>query len=197
MASNDFQSEESRLINHEHENQQRYGASNLSSREVVADSGTSSLIVNSQLADLASNFKEPRLNEIFTRPILFTLLNHVCLTFTDMCHFALLPLVYSTPIEYGGLGLDPLRIGTALGTFGLANSILQVNTLGPAVRKFGPRNVYRVAFAFHLGIFAMYPILHFLAQRAGRADGFVIAGIVIQLCFQSMIYMAYGMKVPF
>ncbi|KAF9560743.1 MFS general substrate transporter [Agrocybe pediades] len=129
---------------------------------------------------------------VLTRPVLLTLANHVCLTFTDMCHYALLPLMYSTPIEYGGLGLDPYHIGIALGAFGLVNAIVQVKTLGPVVRRFGPRRAYRVAYSFLLGIFAMYPILHFLVQRAGRVDGFVIAGIFVQLSFQVMIYMAYG-----
>ncbi|PPQ68704.1 hypothetical protein CVT25_012105 [Psilocybe cyanescens] len=105
---------------------------------------------------------------IFTRPILLTLLNHAFLTFLDMCYFTLIPLVYSTPVKYGGLGLDPFRIGVILATFGFCNSILQAKLLGGLIRKYGARN------------------------RAGGVDGLVTGCIVVQLCSQSMIYMAYG-----
>ncbi|KAF4614202.1 hypothetical protein D9613_007949 [Agrocybe pediades] len=169
--------EESHLIAHSHENQIVYGTSQASA------------VPSYQATDIPRNSE---INIIFSRPVLMTLINHMCLTFSDMCHSALLPLMYSTPIEYGGLGFDPFHIGIALGAFGLVNSIVQVNTLGPVIRKFGPRTVYRVSFSFLVGIFAMYPILHFLVQRAGRVDGFIIAGIFVQLSFQMMIYMAYG-----
>lgn len=128
-----------------------------------------------------------------TRPILMVLLNHIFLTFLDMCHFTLIPLVYSTPVQFGGLGLDPFRIGAILGTFGLVNSIMQANLLGRFIKKYGARRLYGATFSCILGCFTMYPIMHFFAQRANGVDGFVIASIVIQLSFQSMIYMAYGM----
>ncbi|KAH9481773.1 Major facilitator-type transporter psiT2 [Psilocybe cubensis] len=127
-----------------------------------------------------------------TRPILMVLVNHIFLTFLDMANFTLVPLVYSTPISYGGLGLDPFRIGVILGTFGLVNSFVQANLLGRSIKKCGARRLYKATFSCLLGCFTMYPILHFFAQRSGRVDGFVIASIVIQLGFQSMIYMAYG-----
>ena len=54
-----------------------------------------------------------------------TLNNQVFLTFLDMCHTVLLPLMYSTSIPLGGLGLDPFHIG-ALGIFGCVNSLIQM-----------------------------------------------------------------------
>lgn len=129
---------------------------------------------------------------IFTRPILLTLLNHAFLTFLDMCYFTLIPLVYSTPVKYGGLGLDPFRIGVILATFGFCNSILQAKLLGGLIRKYGARNVYKNTFSCIFGCFTMYPMMHFFAQRAGGVDGLVTGCIVVQLCSQSMIYMAYG-----
>lgn len=136
------------------------------------------------------------LDIIFNRPILLTLLNHAFLTLLDMCYFTLLPLVYSTPIEYNGLGLDPFRIGSILATFGFCNSILQVNVLGKLIRKYGARRLYRIAFSCILGCFTMYPVMHYFARRAGGVDGFVAGCIVLQLCFQTMIYMSYGERLP-
>jgi len=141
--------------------------------------------------------RKPGLNIIFTRPILMTLLNHIFLTFIDMSNFALLPLMYSTPIEYGGLGLDPLHIGIILGTSGLVNSIVQVNVLGPIIRRFGPRKVYRVSSLFFLVMIGMYPVLRFLIKRSGRVDGFIVAAIAVQVGLEVTVYMSYGEQTCF
>ena len=130
---------------------------------------------------------------ILTRPLLMTLTNHVFLTFLDMCHFVLLPLMYSTSIPLGGLGLDPFRIGATLGAFGCINSLIQMNLLGRFIRKFGARRVYIFASPALAGCFAMYPIMSFFARRAGGVDAIVITCMVVQLTCYTSIYMAYGM----
>jgi len=122
-----------------------------------------------------------------------TLANHIVLTFLDMCHAVLLPLVYSTSIPLGGLGLDPFHIGATLGTYGCINSIIQMNFLGRFIRKFGARQVYIYASPAIAGCFAMYPIMGFFARRAGGVDAIVIACIVFQFTCHMAIYMAYGM----
>ncbi|KAH9481768.1 Major facilitator-type transporter psiT2 [Psilocybe cubensis] len=153
--------------------------------------GTESEASTSRLGDTTSP-PTGVLEVIFTRPILLTLLNHAFLTLLEMSYSALLPLVYSTPIEFNGLGLDPFRIGSILATFGFCNSILQANMLGKLIRKYGARRLYRVSFSCILGCFTMYPVMHYFAQRAGRVNGFVAVCIALQLSFQTMIYMAYG-----
>jgi len=122
-----------------------------------------------------------------------TLTNHVFLTFLDMCHFVLLPLMYSTSIPLGGLGLDPFHIGAALGIFGCVNSLIQMKYMGRFIRKFGARQVYIFASPAISGCFAMYPIMSFFARRAGGVDAIVISCMVVQLTCHMSIYMAYGM----
>ena len=129
---------------------------------------------------------------ILTRPILMTLTNHGFLTFLDMCHAVLLPLMYSTSIPLGGLGLDPYHIGATLGTYGFINSFIQMNFLGRFIRKFGARRVYIIASSAIAGCFAMYPIMSFFARRAGGVDAIVIACMVVQFTCHTSIYMAYG-----
>lgn len=133
------------------------------------------------------------IRSVLTRPIVMTLMNYACLVFLDMSHFTLLPLVYSTPIEYGGLGLDPFEIGFILGLFGFINSIIQAKLLGRFIRKYGARRMYRRSFVCFLGCVTMYPVMHFFAQKAGGVNVLVRVCIFIQLSFQTMIYMAYGM----
>ncbi|KAF8879294.1 major facilitator superfamily multidrug-resistance, DHA1 sub-family [Gymnopilus junonius] len=184
---------ESRLI--DNGDSHHYGTENSSLRHATAASESSALlgqIEPTSLVDMPSKPDATGLWVILTRPILMTLVNHIFLTFLDMCHFALIPLMYSTPVEFGGLGLKPFEIGIILGTFGFVNSIVQAKFLGGFIRKFGGRKVYRLSFSCLLVCFGMYPVLHFFSQRAGGVDAFVMIFIIIQFSFQMAIYMAYG-----
>lgn len=136
--------------------------------------------------------KGTKFRDAFTRPILMTLINYSFLAFLDMCYSVLLPLMYSTSIQFGGLGLDPSRIGAALGAFGLINSVVQLNFLGRVIRKYGPRNVYRTAFCSFFVLFSMYAITKFFAQRAGRVDEIVVVCMIFQLGCQMFIFASYG-----
>ncbi|PPR03542.1 hypothetical protein CVT24_007029 [Panaeolus cyanescens] len=140
----------------------------------------------------SSQSSSVRLSALMTRPLLITLLNYAFLSFIDMGHVTLVPLIYSTSISLGGLGLDPFKIGVTLGTFGCVNSLVQARVLGPFLRKFGSRKVYMASCASLFVCIGMYPIMRFFVSRSGQVDGFVIACIVIQLSFQMMISMAYG-----
>lgn len=120
-------------------------------------------------------------------------LNYIFLTFCDMSNSVLIPLMYSTPIEYGGLGLQPIHIGIAQGTFGFCNAIFQSQVYSVVVKKFGTRRIFQFAsFAFCL-VFLIYPALKFFSNRAGGVDTFVIICIVLQFCIMSSLYMSYGM----
>ncbi|KDR78804.1 hypothetical protein GALMADRAFT_224047 [Galerina marginata CBS 339.88] len=156
------------------------------------ENSTESGIVDPSEPVTPANGNDNTLRAAFTRPVLKVLLNIAFLTFCDMCHYVLVPLMYSTPVEYGGLGLDPFRIGVALGAFGFITSLVQAKVLGGLIRKYGSRTVYRASFPCLLGCFAMYPILKLLAQRGQGVDGVVVACIIVQLGFQTPFSMAYG-----
>lgn len=129
---------------------------------------------------------------VLTGPLLVVFLNHIFLTFLDMSHNVLIPLMYSTSVSLGGLGLDPFHIGAILGAFGCVNSVVQARFLGRFIRKFGAKRVYSIGFSSLFFCYFMYPITSYFARRAGAVDGYVAMCIFIQLAFQTMIYMAYG-----
>lgn len=138
---------------------------------------------------------KPVFRHVFTRGLLSSLLNNALLAFLDMAHNTLLPLMYSTSIPLGGLGLDPFQIGLVLGGFGCVNAIGQAKFLGRLIRKYGARKVYIISFSCIVICFLMYPIMSFFAKRAGRVDGIVYTCMAIQLCFQAGIYSAYGQPI--
>ncbi|KJA22871.1 hypothetical protein HYPSUDRAFT_201933 [Hypholoma sublateritium FD-334 SS-4] len=134
----------------------------------------------------------PQFREVLVAPILLTIMSLAFLSFIDMCNFTLLPLMWSTSIPLGGLGLDPMRIGTALGVFGLINASVQVRIMGPVLRRFGARRIFRVSFSSLLFSLAFFPLMKYFAQRVGRVDGIVIGLMVAQLTSQMLLYFAYG-----
>lgn len=181
--------EESRLLHHGEP--PIYGTIEDLNPSVHSPSVSESSTLQAQTEEECALVK-PALRDVFTKPLLNTLVNHGVLAYLDMCHSTLLPLMYSTSIPLGGLGLDPFEIGLILGGFGCLNAIVQTKFLGRFIRKYGARKVYMCSFAGIPFCFLAYPIMSFFAKRAGRVDGFVIVCMSIQLCCQAGIYTCYG-----
>ena len=158
----------------------------------VSSTADTSPVDASQCPGITSENCKSTSYTLLHRPLLLIFLNYVFLSFLKMAHGALLPLAYSTPVEYGGLGLSPFAIGTLLGTFGLINTIFQARFLRYLMRRFGSQRLYRVTILSPCIIFAAYPLMKYAAQRAGGTDRYVTVCIVIHLAGKAPLYMAYG-----
>ncbi|KAF9007549.1 major facilitator superfamily multidrug-resistance, DHA1 sub-family [Cyathus striatus] len=149
-------------------------------------------LVQANEAAATSDQKPPPLRDLLTRSILITFSNYVVLAFTDMSYQVLLPLMFSTPVSYGGLGLDPYTIGTVMGTWGFFNAIIQINFLGRWLRRYGARQMYILSYSSFFVCMGCYPIASSFAKQAGGVDAKVAIIVFIQLFFQTMLYMSYG-----
>jgi len=114
----------------------------------------------------------------------------------DMSSQVLLPLMFSTSIELGGLGLDAYDIGIIMSGWGVINAIFMVMVLGRVIRKFGPRAVHIFCYATYFGNIALYPLLAHYVQRSGRVDAKAWAVIVVQLACRLANGMSYGTLSP-
>ncbi|KAL9714426.1 hypothetical protein Ac2012v2_002741 [Leucoagaricus gongylophorus] len=148
------------------------------------DSGKGLAGFNSEFVTLRSAFKSRRMQ--------FIIVNYVFLAFTDMCYSALNPLILSTPIQSGGLGLNPYQIGLIMGIWGFINAFVQIKLLGRIIRRYGAPSVYRVAYACQLVCFMSFPFSTYFARRDGSVGFGSCAVIFIQLSSQFICYMAYG-----
>ena len=110
----------------------------------------------------------------------------------DMSSQVLLPLMYSTSIELGGLGLDAYQIGLILSGWGVMSAIVMITVLGWAIRKFGPRAVHIFCYATYFVNLALYPLLAHIVQRSGRVDAKAWAVVVVQLACRLANGMSYG-----
>ncbi|KAF8622862.1 hypothetical protein AX15_006703 [Amanita polypyramis BW_CC] len=120
------------------------------------------------------------------------LINYAFLGFCDMSVQVLTPLMWSTSIEHGGLGLSPYTIGVTMGAYGVLNAFLQILFLGKFIKRFGPRRVHIACFSSLLISFSSFPIAAFFARRANGTDWQVWTMIIVSLAAQSMRSGAYG-----
>ncbi|KAJ6570067.1 major facilitator superfamily multidrug-resistance, DHA1 sub-family [Mycena vulgaris] len=134
----------------------------------------------------------PPIRDLFIRPVLIAIANHGLLAFCGMSHDALLPLFLATPISLGGLGLKPYDIGLILGLCGICNAFVQIFIGGRIIRRFGPRRIFIAGFCAICAQFTMYPLLGFLARRAGRVDAAVRIVLACQLSGVFMVSFAYA-----
>ena|SRR6266576_2588743 len=132
------------------------------------------------------------LRGILSHEVLMTLINYGFLAFCDMCIQVLIPLMWSTSVEYGGLGFTPHTIGLALGGYCVVNSFVQFTFLGSVIRRFGPRRVYIASFSAFLISNLCFVGEGFFARQVGGADWRVWAIIVVQLCTDTLKYASYG-----
>lgn len=59
--------------------------------------------------------KAPSIKDILTPSVTIAVANYGVIALLDIAFCALLPLFYSTPVDAGGLGMQPAKIGTILG----------------------------------------------------------------------------------
>ncbi|TFK27810.1 MFS general substrate transporter [Coprinopsis marcescibilis] len=141
---------------------------------------------------LSDNHQKSSYRNLLVRPLLMTYLNYFFIAFTEMAHNALLPLMYSSSISLGGLGLDAYSIGMLMGTFGLVNATLQLKYLGRLTRRYGPRLIYICSYMSFLICIGLFPLASHFCKRAGRVDWIVGSLVFVQLAAQIPILACYA-----
>lgn len=125
--------------------------------------------------------KPQSLRSLLTRPVVISVANYAVIGLLEMMAGVLIPLVWSTPVEYGGLGMTPASIGVWMASYGFLNGIFQFVGFPRIVERFGPRRVFLVSIS---AFFPMYLMLYFenfaLRYAAGGATIAVLL-IILQL----------------
>ncbi|KAH9015504.1 MFS general substrate transporter [Lactarius hengduanensis] len=101
--------------------------------------------------------KPPPLRSILTRPVLISISSYAVLVLLITAAVALIPLVWSTSIELGGLGLSPASIGLWMSGYGCVNGIVQYAVFPRLVSRFGPRSVILTSVSMCAMIYALFP----------------------------------------
>ncbi|KAH8989289.1 MFS general substrate transporter [Lactarius akahatsu] len=131
------------------------------------------------------------LRSLLTRPVVISIANYGTIALLEIAASALIPLVWSTAIELGGLGLTPADIGLWMSAYGCVSAVFQFAFFPRVVAHFGPgRVVVATVVAFGL-LYALFPFENMLARGTGTA-GVVWPLIVLQLIAISVTDMGFS-----
>ncbi|KAG0694917.1 major facilitator superfamily domain-containing protein [Suillus ampliporus] len=89
--------------------------------------------------------------------------------------FSILPVFYATPIELGGLSLDPPRIGAILAVSGVAHGVFQLLFYARLHDRFGAGAIYIAGVGSGIPIIILFPVINALARAHG-------IGLAVWLC---------------
>lgn len=132
------------------------------------------------------------MSKILNRNLVLAIGNYCAVAFLSMGLTVLMPLMWSTSILIGGLGMSPYQIGTILSVWGAINVVLQVLLLGPALRRFGERPVFIAAMLSAFCGTCVFAFESLVARLSGRVNGAVWILLCVQLSFSLMISPAFG-----
>ncbi|KAN0136084.1 major facilitator superfamily [Lactarius tabidus] len=133
------------------------------------------------------------LRSVLTKPVVVTILNHAMFALLNVVAATYIPLVWSTPVEFGGLNLSPASIGLRLSVYGGMNGIFQFAFFSYLIRRFGLRNVFISSIIACAVIYIIFPFENLaLRVAAGDSSNTVVWLLVIlqlsALCLSEMGY---------
>ena len=135
------------------------------------------------------------LRSVITKPVLITVANYAMLAFLGAVLESCIPLVWSTPIQYGGLNLSPASIGMWMSLYGGADGIFQLFFNPRFVNRFGLRRVFFSSISSCAVIFLIFPFEN-LAAVAGNGPN-VVVWLLITLQLVSLCFFDSGYRMSF
>jgi len=118
---------------------------------------------------------------LLTKPVMVSISNYGMLALLDMSAMVLIPLVWSTPIELGGLNLRPASIGLWLSAYGCLNGVLQFTLFPSIVGRFGPGRVVLASIVAYVIIYTMFSFENLAARHGGGTSAAVWLFVIVQL----------------
>jgi len=148
--------------------------------------------INDVTIEIPDNEKPVAFRQLLNRRVLIAAGNYATLSLVDITFRAVQPLFFSTPIELGGLGLEPSAIGNILSVFGLLNGLLQIFFFAKIHDYWGSKKTFIVGIASTLPIFVCFPILTYLVKSNGSVTPLAWVIVGVQIIFSLAISFSYG-----
>ncbi len=142
--------------------------------------------------------KPPPLRSVLTRPVLISISSYAMLVLLSTAAIALIPLVWSTSVELGGLGLSPASIGLWMSGYGCMNGVFQYAFFPRLVSRFGPRGVFLTSVSMCALIYVLFPFENLAFRHA--SGGPKVAErllITLQLLSLGIAEMGFSKSIPF
>jgi len=137
--------------------------------------------------------KPPPLRTLLTRPVLISVTNYAVVSFLQTACIALIPLVWSTSVEFGGLSLSPVSIGLWMSVYGIVDGTCQYAVFPRLVARFGLRRVFLTCIASCAVMVIIFPLENIVLRHSIRGQTIVIWSLVmLQLSSMSIVRMGYS-----
>ncbi|KAI9452887.1 MFS general substrate transporter [Lactarius psammicola] len=120
------------------------------------------------------------LRALLTRPVVVSVANYGMIGLLEMTAGALIPLIWSTSVEFGGLGMSPASIGLCMAGYGFMNGVFQFIAFPRIVGRIGPRRIFIASIFCFLPVYIMFPFENLALRHSSRGAN-VVAGLLIIL----------------
>jgi len=118
------------------------------------------------------------LRALLTRPVIVSVANYGMIGL-DITAGALIPLVWATSVEFGGLSMSPASIGLYMAGYGLLNGVFQFVAFPRIIGRLGPRPVFIAGVLCFLPIYIMFPLENLALRDSIRGASVVTALLII------------------
>ncbi|KAF9513232.1 hypothetical protein BS47DRAFT_1362575 [Hydnum rufescens UP504] len=105
---------------------------------------------------------------ILTKRVIIAAANYCLLALASISYSVLQPLFLSTPIQHGGLGLDPARIGYILAVQGVVGAFWVLMFSARLQQIFGVKTVFSMTMAVFMVLFSAFPMMNAFARVEDR-----------------------------
>ena len=156
-------------------------------------SGTSS----DPTGEAPARVKPPPLRAILTRPVLISISSYGMLALLTMAAGALIPLVWSTSVSLGGLGLSPASIGLWMSWYGCMNGVIQYCFFHRLLSRFGPRRVLLISVSMCALIYALFPLENLALRHVSNSPKVAEKLLImLQLTSFAIAQMGFSKSIP-
>jgi hypothetical protein len=125
--------------------------------------------------------KPMTLRALLTRPVVISVANYGLIGLLEMIAGVLIPLVWSTPVEFGGLSMSPASIGLWMAGYGCLNGAFQFVAFPRIVERFGPRRIFIVSIAAFAPMYLMLFFENLSMRYVCGGASLTVSLIVLQL----------------
>lgn len=136
------------------------------------------------------------LRSVLTKQVVITVTNYAMLALLNAAAMSYVPLVWSTPVEYGGLSLSPASIGVGLSVYGSMGGFFQVSLFSHFVSRFGLRRVFLCCIISCAIIYTLFPFENLAMVVGGGPNVVVWLLIVLQMFSLCVFDMGYSESMP-
>ncbi|KAG1725317.1 major facilitator superfamily domain-containing protein [Suillus lakei] len=130
------------------------------------------------------------LRALLTRKVSIVTASYVTTSLFHMAFSSVLPVFYATPIELGGLSLDPPRIGALLAASGVTQGTFQLLFYARLHDHFGAGAIHITGVSSGIPIVILFPVINTLARVHGMGMTVWLC-VAVQLALMTSLIMCF------